>query len=105
MKLVYRHALNRSVLFTDGAKYIADEGGAYWLLDTIALLQLSNKRIGAEEFQVWLLAVRPHRTATLTCEDGNYNVVYTKQLEFTDFPVPEITLWFENKTIYLPSER
>ena len=28
----YRHCLVRSVLFTDGAKYVADAGGAYWLL-------------------------------------------------------------------------
>lgn len=101
----YRHALNRNVLFTDGAKYVADEGGAYWLLDAIALAQLYEKRVAAEEFQVWKLAVRPDRTATLTCEDGNYNVVYARQLDFTDFPAPEVTLWFENDTIYLPSER
>jgi len=101
----YRHALNRNVLFTDGAKYVADEGGAYWLLDTIALLQRANQRVAGEKFQVWKLAVRSDRTATLTCEDGNYNVVYTQQLEFTDFPTPEITLWFENNTIYLPNER
>jgi hypothetical protein len=100
----YRHALNRKVLFTDGAKYVADEGGAYWLLDTIALLQLSDKRVAGEEFQVWKLAVRADRTATLTCEDGNYNVVYTQELEFTDFPVAEVTLWFTNNVIYLPSE-
>ncbi len=28
----YRHGLNRKVLFTDGAKYVADTAGAYWLL-------------------------------------------------------------------------
>jgi len=67
----YRHALNRDVLLTDGAKHVADEGGAYWLLDTIALLQRSNIRIAAEEFQVWKLAVLSDRTATLTREDGN----------------------------------
>ena len=48
----YRHALNRDVLLTDGAKHVADEGGGYWLLDTIALLQRSNKRIAAEESRV-----------------------------------------------------
>jgi hypothetical protein len=26
------------VVFTDGAKYVADYGGAYWLLDAIAIL-------------------------------------------------------------------
>ncbi len=29
----YRHAINHAVLFTDGAKYVADQAGAYWLLD------------------------------------------------------------------------
>jgi hypothetical protein len=29
----YRHGMVRSVLFTDGAKYVADIAGAYWLLD------------------------------------------------------------------------
>jgi hypothetical protein len=100
----YRHGINRKVLFTDGAKYVADEGGAYWLLDEIAIVQPHNKAVAAEEFQVWKLTVRPDRTATLTCDDGNGRIVYTKEIEFTDFPLDEITLWFANNTIYLPSE-
>ena len=35
----YRHRIVRDVLFTDGAKYVADAGGAYWLLDEIAFAQ------------------------------------------------------------------
>jgi hypothetical protein len=30
--------------------------------------------------------------------------VFEKPIPFTDFPLPEISLWFENNTIYLPSE-
>src|SRR5216684_681209 len=56
----------RNVLFTDGAKYVADQGGAYWLLDEIALAQRGQPRVAAEEFQVWRLSVKPDRTATLT---------------------------------------
>jgi hypothetical protein len=82
----------------------ADQGGAYWLLDEIALAQRGNSRVAAEEFQVWKLAVKPDRTATLTCDDGNGNIVASKAIPFTDFPVNEIELWFENNTIYLPSE-
>jgi hypothetical protein len=100
----YRHGVNRNVLFTDGAKYVADEGGAYWLLDEIAITQPHDKRVAAEEFQVWKLVVKPNRTATLSCEDGNGNVAFTKAIEYTDFPLPEITLWFSNNVIYLPSE-
>ncbi len=100
----YRHGLVRTILFTDGAKYVADEGGAYWLLDEIALAQRYEKRVMAERFQVWTLKVNADHTATLTCGDGNNNAVYTKEIPFTDFPADEITLWFANNTIYLPSE-
>jgi hypothetical protein len=100
----YRHALNRKVLFTDGAKYVADTGGAYWLLDAIAITQRHDERVAAEPFQVWKLKVSANCTATLTCEDGNGNAVYSQVLEYTDFPLPEITLYFQNNTIFLPSE-
>ena len=101
----YRHGLNRAVLFTDGAKHVADAGGAYWLLDEIALAQRSVKAVAAEEFQVWTLTVDLSRhRATLNCGDGNDHIVFTKAIEFTDFPVAEIILWFANNTIYLPSE-
>jgi hypothetical protein len=53
----YRHAINRAVLFTDGAKFVADQAGAYWLLDEIAIIQSHNARVAAEGFQVWKLAV------------------------------------------------
>ena len=101
----YRHGLVRDILYTDGAKYVADKGGAYWLLDEIAFAQRGDKRVAAEEFQVWKLAVKPDRTATLSCEDGNGTTVFQKAIEYTDFPADSIKLWFENNTIYLPSER
>ena len=53
---------------------------------------------------MWTLKVKEARSATLTCDDGNGNVVFSKAITFTDFPLPEITLWFANNTIYLPSE-
>jgi hypothetical protein len=100
----YRHGLVPSITFTDGAKYVADAAGAYWLLDEIALAQRYEKKVAAQEFQVWKLEVKPDSTAILICEDGNDNVVCTKQIPFTDFQAEGITLWFENNVIYLPSE-
>lgn len=85
----YRHPLVRYVRFTDGAKYVADRAAAYWLLDEIALAQQFIKAVATEEFQVWKLSVNPDHTATLSCEDGNYNTVFTKPIEFTDFPLDE----------------
>jgi len=100
----YRHGINRRVLFTDGAKYVADAAGAYWLLDEIALIQPHNKQVAAEEFQVWKLIVRPDRTATLTCDDGDDRIVYTKEIKYTDFPLDEFAFYFTNNVIHLPSE-
>ena len=98
----YRHGLVRNVLYTEGAKHVADAGGAYWLLDEIAFAQ-HEKKVTAEPFQVWKLTVKDS-AAVLTCEDGNYNTVFSKNIEFTDFPLPEITLWFTDNVILLPSE-
>ena len=100
----YTHPLIRSITYTDGVKYVADKAGAYWLIDEVATNQLDRK-ISAEEFQVWKLVVnREKSTAVLTCEDGDYNEVFRKDIDFTDFPLPEITLWYTNRTILLPSE-
>jgi hypothetical protein len=100
----YRHGINRAVLFTDGVKYVADQAGAYWLLDEIAILQAHDARVAAEEFQVWKLAVEVDQTGVLTCDDGNGRVVFSKRLEYTDFPLDGVTLYFTNNTILLPSE-
>ena len=101
----YRHGIARDVLFTDGAKFIADEGGAYWLLDAIALCQRTEKHVAAEEFQVWTLKVDlEKRRAVLACDDGNGNVVFSKKIEFTDFPLAAITFYYTDSTLLLPSE-
>ena len=100
----HRFGINRKVLCTDGAKYVADHGGAYWLLDAIAIAQLYEKTVSGEAFQVWTLTVNADRSASLTCDDGNNNIVYTQQIEFTDFPLDEIRLYFTDNVILLPSE-
>lgn len=99
----YQHGLVRSIAYTDGVKYLADEGGAYWLLDEIALAQKFNARVKVEPFQVWTLVVND-REGVLTCDDGDDNIVYTKTIPFTDFPLAEIKLYFTDKVILLPSE-
>jgi hypothetical protein len=100
----YRHGLVRTVLFTDGAKYVADKGEAYWLLDEIALAQRYKKAVAREEFQLWRLTVKGNNTAALVCEDGNGKRVYSKRIEYTDFPLECIELYYTNNTILLPSE-
>lgn len=100
----YRHSIVRDVLYTDGAQYLAERAGAYWLLDEIALAQRFSKCMAAEEFQLWILRVSDDHTATLTCEDGNGKAVLRKSIPFTDFPLSRIDIYYTNNTILLPSE-
>lgn len=100
----YRHPLVREVLYTEGAQFVAEQGGAYWLLDEIALMQKYQREVTAEPFQLWKLTVRDDRSATLACENGDCETVFTKEIAFTDFPLDEISLYFVNRVILLPSE-
>ena len=99
----YRHGLVRTVLFTDGARSIAENAGAYWLLDEIALAQVAEPLVAGQAFQLWMLAV-VGTEATLTCEDGNGHSVFVKPIPFTDFPAPGVRLYCCDGTIMLPSE-
>ena len=71
--------------------------------DVIAFAQ-SLREVAAEAFQVWRLKVNPDHSATLACEDGNSKIVFTKEIEFTDFPLDEIAFYFTDNVLMLPSE-
>jgi hypothetical protein len=54
---------------------------------------------------VWtLIKNKTGNGAMLTCGDGNGHTVYTKRIEYTDFPLDTVKLFCENGTILLPSE-
>jgi len=109
--------LFRRMLLTDGAKFVADNGGgsgAYWIMDAIASHQpkaMRNERL--REMQFWKLEVTETdgmRSAVLTCRvDSGEEPVITQKIEYTDFDLPEIDLWVapldeNNYVIMLPTE-
>lgn len=54
---------------------------------------------------MWTLEVDlERREGLLTCDDGNGNVVFSKKIEYTDFPLSEIKLYCADGVILLPSE-
>lgn len=101
----YRNGMNRSVIYTEGVKYLADEGGAYWLVDDIAIANMTEAALRGEEFQVWTLTKAEHgQGATLVATDGNEKVLFSEAIAYTDFPLDSITLYFQNNTLLLTSE-
>jgi hypothetical protein len=108
----YRHGLARGVTYTDGVKYVAEQAGAYWLVDIVAIAQRNDAGVTGESFQHWTLTVHDDASATITCDDGDGNIVYRQKIDWTDFPREGIQFYCcEDSTtpglkrvILLPSE-
>ena len=98
----YRNPLFPTCLYTDGVKYLAEQAGAYWLLDYIFSNQ-NLKEIKEQEFQVWIINVEDSK-AIIKVEDGKDNLIKEFKISYTDFPLKELSLWFVNNTLLLPSE-
>lgn len=100
---LYKHWLG--IHYTDGVKYLATVAKAYWLIDAVASHQdrrlLSNPML--REFQIWRLVVE-NNSATLICEEDTDVEVRRQEIPYTDFPLPEITLYLLQKVLMLPSE-
>jgi len=101
-----------SILFpkfylTEGAKYLAETAGAYWLMDVIASWQ-HKQAVRVETFQVWTMTVKANHEARIVCDDGNGNKLAVQIIPYTDFPFNWFKLYFCNQgsesIILLPGE-
>ncbi|QDT57099.1 hypothetical protein Pan44_51650 [Caulifigura coniformis] len=112
----FRHSFNRAVIYTEGVRFLAARGGAFWLIDAIAThigsrvfneAAAKDDRIALMHF--WKLAVNPDQSARLTAVPDSGEPPFIDQLVmFTDFPLSEVDVWAqgngEGYTLMLPSE-
>ncbi len=89
--------------FTEGLKFLADEAGAYWLIDNIAAFRLDAK-VRSQDFVLWKLRVNADESAVLIAEDGNENEILRQHIPWTNFPLEEISLYLTDDMLLLPSE-
>lgn len=100
---------NPRMVLTDGAHYLSNEAGAYWLMVFIAMAQL-HPDVKPEKFQVWKMTkpTPDATTAIIVCEDGDGKKLYEQAIEYTNFPLAEIELFFIDdgtwQVILLPGE-
>ena len=94
-------------VLTDGALYLAEEAGAFWLFDKISSLipTLTNSSLIVSTLTVDMVMSK----AQLTMTDGNENVLHEETISFTDFPLDSIVIWsvhngFGGHSHMLPSE-
>ena len=115
---LFRHPLSSNFLYTDGVKFFAEHcgGGAYWFLDILAT-ELADLQETEEFMSITLdvtdssriLAKAPSCTVTcgkakITADDGNGNVLWTRNIDFTDAEEGTWKFFFTNNVLLLPSE-
>jgi hypothetical protein len=102
---LYWQPLYGPIQFTDGVRYVAEAGPAWWLLDIIATTAYLDPAVHPAWMQVWTLIVTPDKQATLVCMDGDEHVLYRHEpITYTDFPLDTITIWVMDQVMLLPGE-
>lgn len=104
----YRH--KPKLLLTDGAKFLADQTGCYWLYDIVSSVppELLDYWFAVVKLTVDLVA----KTGVVVIEDGNDRQLYRQEIPLTDFSLAGVTLYLEEadfspraeKVLLLPSE-
>ena len=101
------HRTHPGLLATDGAKYLADAAGAYWLLDIV----WSVLRKITDEFAVLELSLEEGSSqAEVLIHNGREpRTVYHRQaIPYTDFPLPSVKLYIQEngleRVVMLPGE-
>jgi len=111
----FRYGFMKSFLFTEGVQDLAEQAGAYWLIDLVASHQVVPK-VKREPFQLWSLRKLPEgakNAAVAECRRDSGEKAICKQLiPYTDFPFPsgDVFEWYVcdneigGKTMLLKSE-
>lgn len=104
-----RHSLLRRMVMTEGVVWLSAHAQSHWLTDAIASYQ-HEPQVKQEHFQAWCLRVNAQtQSVALSMTDGNSDAEIVRQeIDYTDFPLADITLWLIAQGAYLvlmlPSE-
>lgn len=97
------HVIHPYVKLTDGAKFLAQGAGCFWLMDIIASIAPMLRK--KDYFTSIKLRLDGKGGAVFTADDGNGHILYRQKIEYTDFPLTEgIDLFFIDDVVMLTSE-
>ena len=109
----YRHNLNRNLIYTDGVKFLAENGGeqgAYWFIDKVVceiapLLKSKSERFG---FIMLSVGLTDANQAMILVTDGNDKQLATYHIHYTDMQPGDWKFYLVDDqthlTLLLPSE-
>ncbi len=79
------------LLYTEGVQWLAENAGAYWLIDVVGSYQPQcRKDKWLSDFQSWTLTVnQENHQAVVKCErDAGDRKPIIQNIEYSDFPLP-----------------
>jgi hypothetical protein len=94
--------LFRSIKYTEGVKYLSDNGAAWLITDILAVLK-GDRKVKAEEFVSICFTVKD-RAGVILMTDGNDKELYKQLVEYTDFPIAEVKMFYTSGVLMLSSE-
>ena len=98
----YRHFTG--LHYTEGVKFLAENAGAYWLIDAIGSYR-GNAAACDEPFQLWELAKGSDRSAQLIMRsDSSEPAIVRQEIPWTDFPLTTLKLYVVAGVLMLPTE-
>jgi hypothetical protein len=83
--------LTRTVVLTEGSRYLAEAAECFWLFDVYA-----SHLSGVDSNKDWFTCLnltKINQSASVSIEDGNGRVLAKQKIEYTDFPLSAITLY------------
>ena len=93
----------QGLFYTDGVGELAENCGAYWLIDLVVSYQ-GNREINLQRFQVWDLTRVKGQKFSILATDGNKNQIASQKIPFSDFPYDTATLWLVDGCLMIPAE-
>lgn len=84
------HRFHSRTVLTDGALYLAEQARCFWLMDVFAS---HLTEIATDHGAACLKLKRKGDGAQVVIDDGDENVLAKQKIEYTDFPLEEMTLF------------
>ena len=91
------------VLLTDGSKYFAEAGKAYWAISDMIVICKIHKKVKDVGFVSINLSVKDEK-AVITYGDGNGVELFSQKYEYTDLEAGDYGFYFADNTLLLKGE-
>lgn len=87
---------------TDGAHYLRERLGCYWLIDIVESYQ---PQLASVPFQLWSINVRPNKSALVEMrEDSGLAAIVSQEIPYTDFKLKQYEWYCVDGVVMLKSE-